>query len=127
MDERGAVQESRDLFRFVREAVKPLVVGRALLGAVFGNEIGQACTRDGSFEARGLSNGPFGHVAAIRPAANGQLFGISDAPRNEVVNARHNVPVIASTPVSAIHLNEFLAITARSANVGIKNRVAARR
>lgn len=34
MYEGRTVQESRDLFRLIREAVEPLVVGRTLLGAV---------------------------------------------------------------------------------------------
>src|SRR2546430_11272133 len=34
---------------------------------------------------------------------------------------------IAATPVAAIQLNEFLAVTARSANIGIEDRIAARR
>src|SRR6266404_1898862 len=82
---------------------------------------------DSSFESRGLCNRPFGHVPAVRPAADSQLFGIGDAPRDEVVDTGHDVPVIAATPVAAIHLNEFFAVTARSANVGIKDRVPARR
>ena len=40
MNKGGAVQESRDPFWLVRQAIEPLVVGRTLLGAVFGDEIG---------------------------------------------------------------------------------------
>src|SRR2546429_807981 len=125
MNEGGAVQKSCDLFRLVWEAVEPLVVGRALLGAVFGDEIGEARAGDRSFEARGLRNRPLGHVAAVRPAADGQLVGIGDAPRNEIIDARYNVPVIAAAPIAAIHFNKLLAVTARSANIGIKNGVTA--
>src|SRR5204862_543910 len=38
----------------------------------------------------------------------------------------HNVPAIAATPVAAIHFNKFFSVAARSANVGIENRVTSR-
>src|SRR6266850_2239954 len=53
------------------------------------------------------------------------LFGIGDSLRDEVIDTGHDVPVIAAAPVATIHLNEFLAITARSTNIGIKDGVAA--
>src|SRR5437016_2492824 len=125
--ERRTIQESGELLWLIRDAVEPLIVRRALLGAVFGDEIGQSRAGDGSFEARGLRNRPFRHVAAVRPAADGQLAGISDAPRNEIVDTSHDVTIIAAAPIAAIHLNKFLAVTTRSANIGIKDGVAAPR
>src|SRR5713101_4691588 len=120
------VQKSGDPLWFVREAIEPLVVGRTLLGAVFGDEIGKAGARDGSLESRGLRDRPFRHVAAVRPPANGQLLGIGDATFDEVVDTGNCVAVIAAAPVTTIHLNKFLAVAARSADIWVKDSVAAR-
>src|SRR6266849_3054738 len=127
MHERGAVEEAGDLFRFVRHAVDPLIVRGALLGAIFGDEVREARAGNRGFEARRLRNGPLRHVAAIRPAANGEPFAVGNTSCHEVVDARHHVAVIATAPVATIHLNEFLAVTAGASNVGIKNRVSSRR
>src|SRR5438477_7038366 len=88
-------------------------------------EMGGAGAGDASFDSRRLRSRPLGHVAAVRPAANGQLVGIGDAARNEIIDARHNVPVIAAAPIAPIYLNKLLAVTARSSNIRIKNGVTA--
>ncbi len=126
MNKRGAVQKAGDFIWFIREAVEPFIVGGALLSAVLGDEIGEAGAGDGGFEAGGLRDRPFGHVAAVGPTADGQFFGIRDAFCDEVVDAGHHVPVIAATPVAAIRFDEFLAVTTGAADIGIENRVAPR-
>src|SRR6266481_6620390 len=127
MDEGGAVQESGDLFRLVRETVEPLVVGGALLSPVLGDEIGQPRARDGRLEHISLRDRPFGHVSAVRPAADAEPLGVGYPAIDQVFHPSDYVLVIAAAPIAAIHLNESLAIAARSANIRIKNRVAARR
>src|SRR6266478_3318659 len=127
MHEWGAVEEAGDLFRFIRNAVEPLIVRGALLGAVFGNQVCEARAGNRDLEARRLRNGPLRHVAAVRPAANRELFGVGNTSCDEVVDTGHHVTVIATAPVAAIHLHEFLAVTAGASNVGIKDRVASRR
>src|SRR5882724_3121529 len=126
VNKRGAVQKAGDFIWFVREAVEPLVIRGALFGTVFGDEVGEAGAGDGGFEAGGLRDRPFGHVAAVGPTADGQFFGIRDAFCDEVVDAGHHVPVIAATPVAAIRFDEFLAVTTGAADIGIENRVAPR-
>src|SRR5260370_7308697 len=89
MHEGRTIQESGDLFWFVGEAVEPLVVGRTLLGAVFGDEIGKAGARDGGLESRGFPDPPFPLLSAVHPPANGRLLGIGDAPFEEFFYTRH--------------------------------------
>src|SRR5258707_5484825 len=71
VNKRGAVQKAGDFIWFIREAVEPFIVGGALLSAVLGDEIGEAGAGDGGFEAGGLRDRPFGHVAAVGPTADG--------------------------------------------------------
>src|SRR2546421_11823360 len=46
VDERRTVQESGDLLWLIRDTVEPLIVGRALLRAVFGDEIRESRAGD---------------------------------------------------------------------------------
>lgn len=63
VEERRMVQEP---FRMiVGKAPEPFVVGRAALGVEFGDEIHHAGAGNSAFEAVGLRDGPFGHVAAV--------------------------------------------------------------
>src|SRR6266478_568614 len=115
MHEWGAVEEAGDLFRFIRNAVEPLIVRGALLGAVFGNQVCKACAGNRGLEARRLRNGPLRHVAAVRPAAYGELFGVGNTSCDEVINTSHHVVVIATAPVATIHFDEFFAVAAGAA------------
>src|SRR5260370_24520545 len=72
MQERRTVEESGGLF--VRDAPKPLVVRRMLLGAVLGNKIGHACSGNFGLEERSLRDGPFTQVATFGPAADSETI-----------------------------------------------------
>src|SRR6266478_6645333 len=127
MHEGRTVQEAGDLLRFVGEAVEPLVVGRTLLGAVFGDEIGQSRTGDCCLEHIGLRDRPLGHISTVRPSTDAEPLGIGNTTFDQVVDPGHHVSVIAAAPIAAIHLDEFLSVTARAANVGIEDGVAVSR
>src|SRR5260370_24740314 len=102
---------SRQLSPAHTGAVEPLIVGGALLSAVFGDEIGQAGTGDSGLKHIGLRDRPLGHISAVRPSSDAEPLGIGDATFDQVVDTSHHVPVITAAPVTTIHLNEFLSVT----------------
>ena len=111
---------------FVRNAPEPFVVGRMLLGAILGNEIGHAGAGNRGFEAGSLRDGPFGHVAAVGPPTNAETIRIGDAFGQKIVDTPSDILEISAAPVGAIAFDKFLAVAYRATNVGIENRVAAR-
>src|SRR5215470_9546855 len=111
---------------FIGNAPEPFVVGRMLFRAVFGNEIGHARTGDRRFEFRRLRNGPLRHIATVGPPADAETIRVGDTFLDQIVDTRYDVPVVRATPIGAIALDEFFAITYRTANIGIKDGVAAR-
>src|SRR5260370_16733009 len=88
--------------------------------------MGGAGAGEGGFNVRCVGDPPLGNFSAVGPAADGQLFRIGDAPRDEVIDTCHGVPVIAAAPVATIHLHEFLAVTVRPANIGTNDPLAPR-
>src|SRR5580704_4311564 len=94
------------------------------LTSVLGNQIGEACAGDRGFEVVRLRDRPLRHVAAVRPSANAKLRGTGDSTVNEILHAPHHILEVGTAPIAAVHLDEFLAVADRAANVGIKNCIA---
>src|SRR5262249_5044230 len=72
------------------------------------------------------SDRPFGHVAAVGPATDGEAVGIGDAAVDEVLHAGHDVLEVAATPVGTVGFDESFAVADGAPDGGIENGVAAR-
>src|SRR5258708_12554922 len=94
------VQKASGLF--VRDTPKPFVVRRMLFGAVFGNEIGHARAGDRGFEAGGLGDDPFAHVAAVGPAADSEAIGVGNSFGDKAVDAAHHALLISAAPIAPL-------------------------
>src|SRR5580700_8719335 len=82
---------------------------------------------DRGFEVVRLRDRPLRQVTAVRPSANAKFRGIGDSTIYEILHAPHHILEVATAPVAAVHFDEFLAVADRAPNVGIEDRIAARR
>src|SRR5580692_5278706 len=98
-----------------------------LLASVLRNQIRETRSRDCRFEVVRLRDGPLRHITAVRPTANAQLRDVGDAAVDEILDAPHHVLEVGGAPIAAIHLDEFLAVTDRTANIGIENGITSGR
>ncbi len=79
---------------------------------------------DGGFEARGLSDEPVGHVAAVAVAADGEMIGVGEAIFHEGVDAFENIFAGAGDDDGNDLLKEFVAVSGGATVVGLEDEPA---
>src|SRR5262245_51633841 len=98
---------------------------RAIARAVVTDEVGHAAQRHSSFEARGVTENPVGHVPAITATRDAQTIGIDPGIlRKRRIHARHHVLIVHASPVVHDSTLELLAVARGAARITEKDRPA---
>ena len=82
------------------------------------DQVGHARRRDRRFEAGRLRDHPVGHVAAVAAARDEEAVAVEvRVSRERVVDAGHQVLVIAAAPIVDAAIGELLAVARAAARI----------